>query len=220
MDIEFFLKERTKFIKYYYENGVIPFESTMELIEKGVEPYVPPYSEDPEPPFLSEWLDAQTALDTVGHTAISMLSSSVQLFLKEWLRQVESWSSVKIEVNFKKNGGLRQCSEIFQELRMTPKQCPADIDLIEQVLLARNRVQHPEEITSFRVSHNENDLRRYPKPFFARESEYQYFSDKDDSSWLIPPAVTVTKEMVLEAINQVELLCSWLDGEYWECKNA
>ncbi len=221
MDIEFFLKERTKFIKYYYENGIIPFEKTKELIDKGLDPYVPKYSEDAEPPFLSEWLDADTALEAVGHTALSMLSSSIQLFLKEWLRQVEQWSSVEIQVNFKNNGGLRQCAEIFSELGLQVTPCPADMDLIEQILLVRNRIQHPEQLTSLRVEHSENDLKKFPKPFFARESEYQFFSEEDNPySWLIPPSVTVTNEMVMEAISQVEIFCSWLDSEYWRCRNA
>ena len=85
-------------------------------------------SEDPAPPFLAEWIDAQTALEAVGHTAISMLSSSVQLFLKEWLSQISYWSNVKVKVDFKKNGGLRQCAEVFNLLEMKPSPCPANID--------------------------------------------------------------------------------------------
>ncbi|QSX28542.1 hypothetical protein JYB88_09515 [Shewanella cyperi] len=221
MDIVCFLKERTKFIKYYYENGILPFEHTKQLIENGLAPYEPPYSEDSEPPFLSEWLDADTAFDTVGHTALTMLSSSVQLYLKEWIRQIEQWSRVEITVNFKKNNGLRQYSEIFDKLGFSVRPCPANVDLIEQILLVRNRIQHPEQLTSLNIEHSQNDLKKYPKPFFARESEYSYFSNNDNvDSWLIQPSVTVTKEMVIEAISQVEIFCTWLDNEYWKCRDA
>lgn len=221
LDIEFFLKERTRFIKYYYENGVAPFEKIMFLIESELEPYVPPYSEDSEPAFLAEWIDAQTAFEAVGHTAISMLSSSIQLFLAEWLNQISHSSRVEIEVNFKKNGGLRQCAEIFEKLGMKPNPCPANIDLIEQIFLVRNRVQHPEKITSLRVEHAEKDLRKYPRPFFARESESAFLLKTNKlNNWLFPPTVEATREMVEESILHAELFCSWLDSEYWKCRKA
>jgi len=219
LDINFFLKERTRFIKYYYDNGAAPFEKIIELIENHQEPYVPPYSEDTEPPFLAEWIDAQTALEVVGHTAISMLSSSIQLFLKEWLNQISRWSHVEVKVNFKKNGGLRQCSEIFHLLKMKPSPCPANIDLIEQIFLARNRIQHPEKITSLTVNHAEKDLSKYPNPFFVRESESILLSRTNKlNSWLIPPTVAATRKMVEESILHAEFFCFWLDTEYWKCR--
>ncbi len=221
VDISFFLKERTRFIKYYYDNGIAPFKTIMELIENEKDPYVPPYSEDSEPAFLAEWIDAQTAIEVVGHAAISMLSSSIQLFLKEWLKQIERFSNVKITVNFKKNGGLRQCTEIFSCLEMNPSPCPANIDLIEQIFLARNRIQHPEQITYLTVSHAKTDLSKYPNPFFARESEVELLSKTNKlNNWLVPPTVAATREMVEESILHAELFCSWLDSEYWKCRKT
>lgn len=63
MDVLYFLKERTRFIRYFYETACQPFRETMRKIEAGEEPFEPPYSEDGEPPFLTEWLEADTALD-------------------------------------------------------------------------------------------------------------------------------------------------------------
>jgi hypothetical protein len=42
MDLEFFLKSRTTFIRYFYENGVRPFNDIKMKIENGEEPYIPP----------------------------------------------------------------------------------------------------------------------------------------------------------------------------------
>jgi len=58
MDIEFFLKERTTFIRYFYKTASAPFAKIIFDIENKMAPYIPPYSEDGDPPFLSEWLDA------------------------------------------------------------------------------------------------------------------------------------------------------------------
>jgi hypothetical protein len=55
LDINFFLKLRTEFIRYYYAEAVKPFLDIQRKIEKGLRPFNdPPYSEDPEPPFLEE----------------------------------------------------------------------------------------------------------------------------------------------------------------------
>jgi hypothetical protein len=51
MDVDFFLKLRTNFILKFYDEAVKPFLQTQRLIEAGEEPFVPPYSEDGEPPF-------------------------------------------------------------------------------------------------------------------------------------------------------------------------
>jgi len=53
MDIEYFLKSRTAFIRYFYENSVRPFKEITIAIENEEEPYIPPYSEDDEPPFVT-----------------------------------------------------------------------------------------------------------------------------------------------------------------------
>ena len=59
MDVLFFLKERTKFIRYFYETAGEPFRETIRKIEADEAPFDdPPYSEDGEPPFLEEWTEA------------------------------------------------------------------------------------------------------------------------------------------------------------------
>ena len=50
MDVLFFLKDRTRLIRQYYELAALPFAEIMSKIEAEKEPYVPPYSEDGEPP--------------------------------------------------------------------------------------------------------------------------------------------------------------------------
>ena len=85
MDVLFFLKERTRFIRYFYQTAAEPFRETIRKIEAGEAPFDdPPYSEDGEPPFLEEWLAADTALAMLGRTCISMLSASLQLYFKTW----------------------------------------------------------------------------------------------------------------------------------------
>jgi len=89
VDLEYFLKERTRFILYYYQTAALGFLKIISAIENEKEPYIPPCSEDGEPPFLGEWLEAKTGINFVGYAALSMLSSSLKLYLEEWTVRVE-----------------------------------------------------------------------------------------------------------------------------------
>lgn len=217
MNIEYFLKSRTGFIRYFYEHAVRPFNETKSAIEGEKEPYLPPYSEDGEPPFLDEWTDAEHGEETLGHACISMLSSSLQLFLKAWVNRIEKEHGMKFNVNFKSRGWFNGYKQIFNKLNLPLSQCSADLDVIEQVVLARNRVQHPEELIRKTVNHTESDLRKFPKPFFANEMELKMVLHDTDCSatWWLRPSVKPTKDKIFAAIDQVEVLCSWIEEEYW-----
>lgn len=220
MDIEFFLKERTKFVRYYYDTASVPFAKTMEDLENEVEPYIPPYSEDGEPPFLTEWLDAKTGLESTGHHALSMLSSSLQLFLKAWVDRLDRYHGMTFNVDFKNKGWLNGYCEIFKEVGLDMSVCPADLDIVEKIPLVRNRIQHPEQLTTMNVSHSESDLSKHPNPYFVQQSELELTLGQEDQSWLFPPNILPTKEKIEDAINNVEGLCSWLEAEYWSARNV
>ena len=220
LDIEFFLKERTKFISYFYEIASSPFAKIMTDIENEEEPYTPSYSDDDEPPFLSEWIDAKAGLEICGHHALSMLSSSLQLYLKAWVDRLDRYYGMKFEVNFKKEGWLNGYRKIFNELNLNVATCPANLVIIEQIPLVRNRVQHPEQLTTIRISHSESDLDKHPIPYFAQTSESELTSEEEKKSWLFPPAISPTKEKIQEFISNVEQFCSWLEAEYRAATNA
>ena len=82
MDVLYFLNKRTSFIRQFYERASAPFDERIRLIEAGEEPFVPPYSEDGEPPFLEEWIEADESRDTLRHACISMLSVALHLFFQ------------------------------------------------------------------------------------------------------------------------------------------
>lgn len=216
MDIEFFLKRRTAFIRYFYENSAKPFNDIKTAIENEEEPYIPPYSEEGEPPFLEEWMDAEQGLDTVGHVCISMLSSSLQLFLKTWVSRLEEEHGIKFDVDFKKKGWFNGYKQIFLKLQLPLSECTVNFDVIEQITLARNRVQHPEDLLDLQIKHSKTDLERFPKPFFASEAEMKMaIRDDDDTvTWWSRPSIKLEREKVFASVDQVEALCSWLEEKY------
>ncbi|QQZ30383.1 hypothetical protein HMY34_17370 [Thiothrix subterranea] len=224
MDIEYFLKSRTKFIWYFYENASAPFCKIISAIEDEEEPYIPIYSENPEPPFWQEWSEAKIGFDTVGHTALSMLSSSLQLFLEEWVDRLKKQHNQKLKLD-KNNGWLNGYLKIIEELNLDITKCPANLDTIKQIRIARNNVQHPKIISLLNIPYSKNNLDQYPHPFFAQEDEIQLLTelltDKADAVALhwFKPSVAITKEKVATAITEVESFCSWLEAEYWKVRN-
>ena len=220
MDIKFFLKKRTRFILYFYEATISPFTKTINDIENERTPYIPRYSEDEEPPFLSEWIDAKSGLEVCGHHVLSMLASSLQLYLKAWVDRLDESHGMTFNVNFKKRGWLHGYYAIFKEVGLDISTCPANLDLIEQILLVRNRVQHPKQLTTVNVSHSERDLKKTLSPYFIRESELTLTSEQENQSWMFPPTISPKKEEIIEAILNIEKFSSWLEAEYWMTKNA
>jgi hypothetical protein len=171
MDVEFPLKQRTKFIRENYTTAISPFTTIKQKIEDGEEPYEPPYSEDGEPPFLEEWIDADTSIQIIGRTCISMLSESLKVYLKTW----EKLFGVKCQEHFpgvfKKTGfwaGYKECFSQITELDWST--CPASLLVIEQVIEARNRSQHHDgDIGTLRVKHRADLREKYPRPIFIQK---------------------------------------------------
>lgn len=221
MDVLFFLKDRTRLIRQYYEQAASPFDEIIRKIEAQEEPYVPSYSEDSEPPFLSEWTDAAELREVTGRCCLAMLSASLQLYFKTWERELRLNCGKAFQDEFNKGGmvgGYRACLASCAGIDWS--QCPANIEIIEQVVLARNRDQHPESITSVRVTHAEKDRQRFPRPFFMSEHEAALFKEGDEPTLFMSPSIRVSRDKLMTAIEQVERLCEWLEGQMFDAKYA
>lgn len=222
MDIDYFLNERTKFIRYFCDNSMSPFLEIKKCIEDGNKPYEPtPFYENEEPEYLDEWLEADMGLSAVSHACISMLSSSLHLFLKSWFNRLTQYHKMQFEFNFKRNGWFKEYIRVLKELETPLEECGVNIEILEQVALARNRIQHPEHITDINISHSEYDIKKYPNPFFIHEIEACKTEDEEASfSHWNPPTITASQEKIYEAIKNVEIFSTWLESQYWASRNA
>lgn len=219
MDILFFLKDRTRLIRQYYEHAASSFDEIIRKIEAEEEPYVPPYSEDGEPPFLSEWIEADELREVTGRCCLSMLSASLQLYFRTWEHSLGVNCGGAFKAAFKSEGligGYRACLASCADIDWS--QCPADLGIIEQVVLARNRDQHPENITSLRVTHAQKDRQRFSRPFFMSEHEATLFQADDEPRRFMSPSVHVSRDKLMTAIEQVERLCEWLEEKLLDAR--
>ncbi|VVN69523.1 hypothetical protein PS834_00321 [Pseudomonas fluorescens] len=213
MEVVFFLKERTAFIKHYYDEAIAPFAETMQKIEKGVPPFLPPPF-DPEtmsdePAFLEKWLRAQTGFQVVGQTCVSMLSESLKIFFVTH----EKNAGLDFEKLWGKNifskGFIRGYRISFAKIGVDWSKCPASFSILEQVVLARNASQHATSITSTRANHNVGALTKHPSPLFVSSHEMNLLASRG-GSWMMPPAVHVTREALHQAAAEVEKLAEWM----------
>ena len=127
MDVLFFFKRRTGFIRRFYETAGTPFLETMRKIKAEESPFDdPPYSEDGEPPYLEEWIEAREALEVLGRTCLSMLSSSLQLYFRTWEQQFGIRRESSRRKRKFKDGFLQHYKTYFEKvLRLSWVDCPA-----------------------------------------------------------------------------------------------
>jgi hypothetical protein len=84
MDVLWFLKRRTSFVRRFYERASQEFLDTKHKIDCSEPPFNrPPFDDSGEPPFLEEWQDADEAIEFLGQACVSFLSTSVVLYLTE-----------------------------------------------------------------------------------------------------------------------------------------
>tara|TARA_R110001599_G_scaffold350578_1_gene580892 strand:+ start:7323 stop:8042 length:720 start_codon:yes stop_codon:yes gene_type:complete len=214
MDAFYFLKSRTEFIRFFYAEGSKGFADVKYQIENGMPPFDdPPNSEDCEPPYLSEWMDADTAREVLGIACISMLSDSLKLYFSTLEERGIRFSFENRTAAFR-NGFVPAYFAALGEILDTDwSDCPVDRDLIEQVVLARNRGQHGEDITTFDVRYDAATIKKHPRPFFIGDDEMSVCTSEQGSlASLLMPNIKVSAEGLTEALNEVDALAEWIEA--------
>lgn len=222
MDVHAFLEARVIFLRQLYKTTTSPYIERKRLIESGEPPFEPPYSEDGEPPFLAEWLEADQSLRVLGQMFISALAATLQLYLKESLtnlrrrvrhQKFQGMRPIKdYDKTFKSEGWFAGYQRYFEEqLGVDFCKSECDLNVLEGLVLARNRSQHPDTITTLDVRHSEHDLRRIPDPFFVDAREMELIEDDQLPSFFIAPTITAKEKKIETAFTEVEKFCSWIE---------
>ena len=224
-----FLYNRTTFLKRFYSEASEPFRERRRKIEHHEGEYAgaPNGYEDDEPPYLNEWMEDGDALDVLGQQCIALLSSSLYLYIQEWVAEVVQRAGkdqlTKLGVGFPsdtgyktafKDGWINGYRTYCAALGVDWNQAPADLSLLEQVVLVRNTTQHPSDIASIRATQTKKDLAKHPKSFFADEIELSMVDQNETGRFSFPVRLNITREKLFEAIDQVECFCDWLDTQH------
>jgi hypothetical protein len=220
MDVDWFLKERTKFIRQHYASGIAPFETIKSQIESGEAPYEPPYREDGEPPFLEEWLDADASIQVVGRTCITMLSESLKLYFRTWEELLGVNCQPALAQLFKNQGFVTGYKECFRQVvKLDWDECPADLSIVEQVVLARNvAAHHTGHLGGTMSVHYPKGVReKLESPLFLHEYEKRVLDEDQKSVFtFLGSELVIVKDSLDEALRNVELLVDWMEPKLQE----
>lgn len=210
MDVRYFLKRRVEFIRQFYDISSAAYIERKRQIEAGEEPFVPPYSEDPEPAFLDEWLEAEESLQVLGRTCISMLAAVFELYFKTWERQIGIPAD-----GSRKHGWLNRYKAYFaRHFHIRFEDSPTGLTVLEEIVLVRNRTQHPESITMDSAHYADSDMRKLAHPFFIDENDASLFSETEEGerAWLMAPPIRITAAKLFAALSEVESFAEWLEN--------
>ena len=217
MDVFGLLKLRLDFIKQLHQRSCAPFAEIKQQIEDEVPPYEPPYSEDGEPPFLAEWLEADESLQVLGYSCISMLAASLQLLFKTWESEFRKPALPEMKAHFKK-GWLNGYRKYFDEyLGIDFSDSPIAMIRLEEIVRARNLVQHPKDIFSNTVSFSDDDLDVLREPFLSSEIGRRMSWGKSESGrWFLPLNLHVPPDKFDSALKDVTHFAAWLDERIYD----
>ncbi len=215
MDVRYFLDRRIAFIRQFYATASEPYVERKRKIEAHEEPFVPPYSEDAEPPFLDEWLEADESLHVLAYSCISMLSTALHLYLESWVKQsrIAVEESMKKSVFKKKGWFIGYDAHFTKHFNIAFKTGTSDLKMLNEVVLVRNRIEHPYSITDQKTQYSASDLKQLRHPFFVDKTEMALlgYSDEEEVSQFMLPTVHISKAQLLAAVAEVEGFSAWFD---------
>jgi hypothetical protein len=224
MDVLYFLRERLAFARTFSADSMKCFRETQRRISEGEHPFdQPPESFDPdhgEPPFLNEYQQAEDSIDFLGQAALSFVSGSLTLFLNEFRTELSrTQRAPKYDEKIaRSNGELAAHIQWFKELGVDLIASGCDLGLIEQIVLTRNSIQHPKSIGFLTIQPTAKQKARFTRPFFLHPTEEaileEYRAQGNEDAYQ-PWMMQVTQEQLLRAIDEVEKLAIWIEGQFF-----
>lgn len=221
MDVLYFLRRRTNFLRSLYRQTSAIYQDTKRRIDVGEPPFDnPPYDESGDPAYLSEWEDADEAIEVLGQACVSFLSGSLKLFLNEAeqeMREMYDPLPDKDAPTFKKQGFVGGYREWFASMGIKLEDSGVDLNVISEIVFTRNMSEHSNSIMSLGLSQDESARKKFPRPFFANPIEQGLFEQhlsEDPDGAVFGGLLSIQPHRLEKAIDAVETLCVWLEPQY------
>ena len=213
MDLAHFLNQRLDFVEYFHATTTASYEEVLRKIEAGEPPYVdernPEYAD--EPPFLDEWQRADAAMTITGAACLDLLQSTFHAYLDEYMEQIGNKHVIPQLKTLGQKGWFGNYRAFFEKyLEIQWEASGADLNLLEQVILARNDFTHNTDLLSLNSFQTAFHSEKYPDSAFA-DSRWKNMSFRRDRTPLIVPSETLKR-----SIQELRKLCDYLDHERYE----
>lgn len=207
MDILAGLRDKLRFIERFYSTASELFRETKRKIEAYEEPFVPPAFDpetgDDEPYFLTEWQDADESLNLVGQASLNL----VQAAFREYLNWFLKLSGVPLTAKGA-NWLERYKNQFLDTFRIDWGQGPVPISELEEIIVARNDVEHNGSAFGMTRTQSKKHQNRFPLGLFVHEIDRQ-IAASSEHEWL--GRIYLTQDNLAEAISRVERFCEFLD---------
>ena len=206
MDILWGAKDKLRFIERFYLSASAPFVETKRKIDTGEAPFEPPPFDpdydDTDPPFLSEWSDAEDSVNLIGQAALCLVQSTLKQYLDGFIRLCQH------EPPAGKGNWFKRYKTFFLEsLGVDWDHSPVPLAEIEEVNLVRDDAQHSGMAHGMTRYLSENYQSRFPEGLFAYPFDKEV--DRNHGNPFLP--IYVTQDNLREAIQRIETFCEFLD---------
>lgn len=210
------LKAKLTFLRAFYQLTTEPFLEVKRKIEANEEPFVARGNPEDysEPPFLSEWLEADEGLKLQQQICLSLLQRSLKEFLDRTIRdhrgkprkpkKGESWFDT-----YK--------AWFLEEAAIQWETAPVSLDRMEELSVARNCIQHggethggPGDVFDSHAllkRQSINYQERFPDAFFADEFESRIWKEQNYPQ---PVTISLTPEKLEIAIADILAFCKFI----------
>jgi hypothetical protein len=100
------------------------------------------------------------------------------------------------------------------------EECPADLSIIEQVVLARNMSAHHNGDIGFMSVRYPKEIRlKIEKPLFLHEHEKTVIGREDEAVFtFLGSELIITQDSLAEAVRHIELLVDWMEPQLQEVR--
>lgn len=209
------LDDKLRFISWFFGLTTAPFVGIKRKIQNGDHPYKPSAwsEESSEPPFVMEWLDANQAIQLQGQLCLNLLQRSFVEYLDGTVKLGSS------EPPKKKNNWLENHKKWFLDAGVDWNASGADLSLIEELTLARNRIQHGSRGDSHSLikQQDEDYHTRFPNALFQDDFEARIFCNFGPHL----RHLELTKDKLNKAIDEIMKLANFIEDnlpaamKYW-----
>jgi len=206
MDIRYFFDKKLAVLKEFYAKGKVPFDQSINEAERGYERWlhgVTGEDVDPAPPIeLQDMYDSGKACkNLLGQAGLSALQQTFKEYLSECFSNRGCTREAEILISRLKKeriGWLRCYKKAFQDLLGCDwDNAPVPFSILEDVVLARNAIQHEGHISSLDRWQDTEYRSKYPASLFV------------DEIW--PGLISVTESNLKLAMDSIERFVGWLE---------
>jgi len=207
MDIKYFFKKKLEVLKEFYATGKVPFDQVIKDAEAEYEQWSHSFAgedQDPSPPVevMDKYEKGYACKSLLGQACLSALQQTLKEYLKEFINDRGQWGEAERLISkLRKQGfGELQCYKtVFRNLLGCDwDKAPVPFSILEEIVLARNAIQHEGYISSLDRWRDRQYKSKYPVSLFANE--------------VLPRMISVTEDNLWLAMDSTERFVEWLEA--------